>query len=83
MYMYVWAHTTGGATLGAGWGGRPSYRRARPIPLDPFFPNTGSEERWSGEPASTSRQRNAAVLEPEGRMGLFFALLSPAEVRGP
>jgi len=75
-----------GATLGAGWGGRPSYRRARPITPEPlFFPNTGSEKRWSGKPASReheqARQRCGAGTWRKN--GPFLLLFQPSRGERP
>jgi len=65
------------ATLAAGWGSRPSYRRALPDPV--FFPNTGGEHeqdrrRASRPPApgSTLIVVAAAATKAPVVLALFF-----------
>jgi len=49
----------GGATLGAGWGGRPSYRRGCTRPPDPlFFSDPGSRRRRGEEKRAIEHEQS-------------------------
>ena len=58
------------ATLAAGWGSRPSYRRALPDPV--FFPNTGGEHEQD-------RCRASRLLAP----GSTLIVVAAAAAKAP